>query len=311
MSRTCCSGLQIRAFNRLCHCGLLLLGLLLGNVSALDGKDIAVVNGTAITAAQLDLYLLTQGVPENQWAARRQAVLEQMIERRLIQELLDSRKITAPTATLDRQLALVEQVLKQADNPEEILSQLGMTRADLQRELALPLAWQRYVRLVVTEAQIAEYFAKHRRELDGTKRQAAQIFLKVALQDEAAATAAVVTLRELKQKINAGELTFAAAARQYSQSPTASKGGDLGTFAFSGQMPTEITKQAFATEVGQISDPFRTTFGVHLLHVIREVPGQYSLEDVRRDVLNQMGQELWEQTLLRLKKSAKISVAAE
>lgn len=292
---------------------VLCLGLLLcgGTVIAVAAESeeavLVTVNGAPITRARVQLHLQTQGVPREEWSRWEETAVEQLIERTLIQELLDSRKVTAPTATLDRQLALVERVLSKVDSPEETLAKLGMTREQLQKELALPLAWQRYARQVVTEPRMREYFEKHRQELDGTKRQAAQIFLKVPSEAaESEAASALARLQEFRQRILWEEKTFAEMAEAYSQAPSAAQGGDMGTFTFHGQMPAEIARVVFATPVGELSQPFRTRFGVHLVHVVREVPGEFSLEDVRREILDRLAQELWDQNVIRLKKSARI-----
>lgn len=267
----------------------------------------ALVGKTRITQAQVDLYLTTLGLPEDQWDAHRSRAVDQLIERTLVRQFLNERNVTPPSATLDRQLALVEQVLRNEENPEEALKKLGMTRDELQAELSLPLAWRRYVRQIVSERQIAEYFEKHQNELDGTKRKAAQIFLKLP-QDasEAEIEQAKSRLNELKQQIQAGQLTFAEAARQHSESPSAAKGGDMGAFTFSGQMPAAIAKQAFKTPVGEISEPFASSFGVHLLHVTEEIPGQFSLEDARPAILDRYSAEVWKQAVDRLKQTTRV-----
>ena len=270
-------------------------------------ETVAIVNGTAITRARVHLHLQSQGLPQDQWAQWEDQALEQLIDRTLIQELLDSRKVSAPSATLDRQLALLEQALKGSETPEETLHKLGMTREQLQRELALPLAWKRYVRQVVTEPQITEKKKKHRAELDGTKRQVAQIFLKIPPDaPEEDVNAALGRLQLYRQQVVNGEQTFAQLAQAHSQAPSAAQGGDMGTFAFTGQMPAVIARQAFATPVEGLSQPFRSSFGVHLLQVTREVPGQLSLEDARREILDHFAEELWNQNVARLRKTARI-----
>ncbi len=291
----------------LCLCLLLCGGTVLTAAAENDKAVLATVNGTPLTRARVQLHLQSQGVPQEEWSQWEETAVEQLIERTLIQELLDSRQVTAPTATLDRQLALVEQLLSKVESPEETLAKLGMTREQLQKELALPLAWQRYARQVVTEPQIREYFEKHRVKLDGTKRQAAQIFLKVpADAAESQAASALARLQEFRQRILREEKSFAELAEAYSEAPSAARGGDMGTFTFSGQMPAEIAREVFATPVGNVSQPFRTRFGVHLIHVVKEVPGEFSLEDVRRQILDRLAQELWEQNVVRLKKTARI-----
>lgn len=266
------------------------------------------VNGEKIDGNRLHLYLLTQGIPQQQWDQFEKPMLEQLIDRTLLRQFLKSRKITAPKATLNRQLAIIEKVLQNVESPEELLKQLGMTRKDLEQELSLPLAWKRYVRQIITEKEIADYFQKYQQELDGTRRQARQIFLKLPedVTDQQAAEA-ITQLTDLKNRIEGKEFSFEQAAQKNSQSPSAKQGGDLGTFAFTGQMPTEIARHVFQTEVGQMSKPFRSKYGMHLIYVEREIPGLFSLEDARAEILSQLIETKWHQTVKRLRKSARIS----
>ncbi len=269
---------------------------------------VATVNREKIDTDRLHLYMLSQGIPEQEWSKYEKQFLEQLIDRTLIRQFLDSRKVTAPKATLERQLAIIEKMLKNVDSPEELLKKLGMTRKDLERELSLPLAWRRYVQQVIVEKEIADYFQQHRTELDGTQRQARQVFLKLPKNaTEQQVAEAINQLAEIKNRIERKEFTFTEAARKHSQSPSAKQGGDLGTFAFTGQMPVEIAKQVFQTDVKQISKPFRSKFGVHLIYVEKEIPGQLSLEDARPEILSQLIEQKWHQTVKRLRKSARIS----
>ena len=59
---------------------------------------------------------------------------------------------------------------------------------------------------------------------------------------------------------------FAALAKQYSEGPTAPKGGDLGYFT-RGQMAPAFEEAAFSLEKGAISDLVRTEFGFHIIKV--------------------------------------------
>ena len=65
-------------------------------------------------------------------------------------------------------------------------------------------------------------------------------------------------------QINAGEITFEDAARQFSTCPSGKQGGELGDFT-SGQMVPEFEVAAFGMEPGQISEPVKTQFGYHLI----------------------------------------------
>ncbi len=72
--------------------------------------------------------------------------------------------------------------------------------------------------------------------------------------------------KELKEKINSGEITFEQAAKENSTCPSGASGGDLGRFG-EGQMVPEFDKVVFNDEVGVVHGPVETQFGYHLLEV--------------------------------------------
>ena len=75
-----------------------------------------------------------------------------------------------------------------------------------------------------------------------------------------------VVCKDLKEKIKSGETTFEDAAKEYSQCPSGSAGGELGTFG-KGQMVPEFDHVVFNDEVGVVHGPVATAFGWHLLEV--------------------------------------------
>ena len=72
--------------------------------------------------------------------------------------------------------------------------------------------------------------------------------------------------KELKEKINAGTITFEEAAKENSTCPSGAKGGALGSFG-QGQMVPEFDKVVFNDEVGVVHGPVQTQFGYHLLEI--------------------------------------------
>jgi peptidyl-prolyl cis-trans isomerase C len=72
--------------------------------------------------------------------------------------------------------------------------------------------------------------------------------------------------KELKEKINAGEITFEEAAKQNSLCPSGARGGELGRFG-QGQMVPEFDRVVFNDEVGVVHGPVKTQFGYHLLEI--------------------------------------------
>lgn len=71
---------------------------------------------------------------------------------------------------------------------------------------------------------------------------------------------------DLQGKINAGEITFEAAAAEHSQCPSGKQGGDLGSFG-PGMMVPEFDRVVFNEEVGQVHGPVQTQFGYHLVEI--------------------------------------------
>ena len=74
-------------------------------------------------------------------------------------------------------------------------------------------------------------------------------------------------LRQLKQRLANGE-DFANLARSHSDDQaSAIKGGDLG-WVSSGNLVPEFEEQMSQLQPGQISEPFQTRFGWHIVQVI-------------------------------------------
>ncbi|MBU3826924.1 MAG: peptidylprolyl isomerase [Candidatus Anaerobiospirillum merdipullorum] len=74
-------------------------------------------------------------------------------------------------------------------------------------------------------------------------------------------------LATLKQQIESGQLSFAEAARRYSQDPgSAINGGDLG-YATPGRYDPLFARAMVALRPGQISEPIKSSFGWHLIYL--------------------------------------------
>lgn len=113
----------------------------------------------------------------------------------------------------------------------------------------------------VNEALIKEAYFRTANEL-----RASHIMISIPADANAEDTlAAYKTLADIKKQIESGKLTFDEAALKYSQDPSAkTNNGDLGYFtAFRMVYPFEDA--AYKTEIGKISDPFRTQFGFHIV----------------------------------------------
>ncbi|MCF6279364.1 MAG: peptidylprolyl isomerase, partial [Flavobacteriaceae bacterium] len=95
---------------------------------------------------------------------------------------------------------------------------------------------------------------------------ASHILMKTNFKSPQDTLAAYNKILEARDRIIDGE-EFATVAKEYSQDPSAQKNdGNLGYFsAFSMVYPFE--NAAYATEIGEISQPFKTKFGYHIIQV--------------------------------------------
>lgn len=291
---------------------VLVLVLYLPTTLPADPGDVLVtVNGEAITRADLDFELLTNGVPEGKRAEVERRYLESLVDARLLSGFLRKRKAEADPKLVDDHVARIRRAFQLREmDPDTVLASVGWDDAALRRKLELPVAWEAYSQQVVRPADVRKYWEQHRPRFDGTRLRASQILRTLpADADDTAIEAAKTELGKLRERIAAGELDFAEAAREHSDAPTARNGGDVGWFPYRGKMPASFTDRVFGLEKDEMTEPFATRFGVHLVRVTDVDPGTYSLEDVRTFVFDALAREVREKLIEKERESATIEWA--
>ena len=287
------------------------------SASALQADEppatIAVVNGATITESDLEFLYLSRDVRDDLRSSVRDRYIEQLIDRSLLKEFLRSRKIQAPESVVHERVARAEKLITQERlDFDEALKKLGYSRESFREEVALPLAWLEHARLAITDKAIAEYWKTHRSKFDGTEVRAAHIVKRLPRDAEESDRRKVnQQLADIRQSIIAGTVAFADAAGEHSDSPSAKDGGDLGQFAFRGRMPQDLTSVAFQLKAGEVSEPFETPFGIHLLTVTEIVPGDLSLEDARGEIFQELSAKLQAGLISQLREKATITRPAE
>lgn len=276
-------------------------------------RTLAVVNGVEITESDLEFLYLSRDVREELRASVRERFIDQLIDRSLLKQFLDERGIRAPESVVNERVARAEKLITRENlDFDDTLKKLGYTRESFRDEVALPLAWLEHARLAITDSAITQYWENHRSKFDGTEVHAAHIVKRASPDAGDEETARIKQqLAGLRQSIVAGETTFADAAEKHSDSPSAKDGGDLGQFAWRGRMPQNLTDVAFRLQPGEVSEPFESPFGVHLLTVTGIVPGDLSLEDARGEIFQELSSKLQSGLIAQLRKKAGISKPAQ
>jgi parvulin-like peptidyl-prolyl isomerase len=235
----------------------------------------ATVNGEPVYVGEVNgaLAQLAQARGRNDASPQLQAdVLQTLIHRHLIAQKLQREGGYVSDEELDKTLeSLKAQAAAQKVSLEELAARQGTSVDAWRAELIYKIGWARYVERNLTD-QLEAYFNEHRKEFDGTQIRASHILLRPERADQSTAE---LTQRaaKIRQAIEAGKITFEQAAQRFSAGPSRARQGDLGYFPRRGVMIEDFAKGAFALDVGQISEPVVTPFGVHLIRCTDVRPG--------------------------------------
>ncbi len=189
---------------------------------------------------------------------------------------------------------------------ESFLKEAGIDRRAWQREVHWQMAWKRYLAHFSTTENLERYFDEHRREFDGTQLRVAQILIKPESPAKEDRQAALQKAQQLKARLDGKQITFAGAARQYSQAPSSKQGGDIGWIERHQPMPEAFSRAAFRLNKGVVGQPVETVFGVHLITVLEEKPGRREFGEVRAEVRSALQAFLLEWLADRRRKTADI-----
>ncbi|NQV18725.1 MAG: peptidylprolyl isomerase [Armatimonadetes bacterium] len=131
----------------------------------------------------------------------------------------------------------------------------------------------------VTDEEVEQYYEDNKEEFK-LPPACKYKFVKMVIQpSDADNNLKKAKIDSLYKKVTSGE-DFAAVAQEFSEGPSAPKGGDLGYFT-RGRMVGEFEDVAFATNVGGISEPVLTQFGWHIITVIDKRKTESGEDEIR------------------------------
>ena len=94
-------------------------------------------------------------------------------------------------------------------------------------------------------------------------------------------------LTDIRRRVQAGQADFATLARENSQDGSAPQGGDLG-WASPGQFVPEFEAVIDSLQPNQISEPFVSRFGMHVIELVERRTVPLGLKEQREVVRNQL-----------------------
>lgn len=276
----------------------------------------ATVNGEAIPLADVDAVirhtLPNAPIGPNQLRALRREVVQDLIDDALLRQFLTKSAPKVDPAEIDAQLkAFGEKLARDGKTLADFYKQTGQTEAQVRAAWTAAMQLTGYVKSVATEQQLKAYFDAHRDVFDRVEVRVRHILVragKSALPTERAA--AKERAEAIRAAITDKRIDFAAAAKRYSQCPSAADGGDLGFVPRKGPLLDEpVARLAFALKPGEMGLA-ETEFGFHVVLVLDRKPGTPATYDkCVTEVLDAYADDYRAELLARLRKEAKIEIA--
>ncbi|MCA1941674.1 MAG: peptidylprolyl isomerase, partial [Caenispirillum bisanense] len=236
----------------------------------------AVVNDDVISLrdiiARMDFVIATSNLPDSQ--ETRQRLLPQVLQGLILETLKLQEAERLGIQVSDSEIA---EGIRQVEGrnrmaPGTFLQSLqgrGIPTSTFERQVRSEIAWIKVVRsslsgqVTVSDTEIEARQDQLQQAIGKPEALLAQIYLPVddPLREAEVREAADRLVSQIR-----GGANFVALAQQFSQDPTAAKGGDMGWVPLSTLEP-ELREAVTATEENRLSDPVRTAAGYTILLV--------------------------------------------
>jgi peptidyl-prolyl cis-trans isomerase SurA len=201
----------------------------------------------------------------------REQVLTQLETERLELTEASKNKITVSADEVDK---AVDNIIKEnhltIDQLSTMLAKSNVAISTLRAQIAAQIAWSKAVQdqygdqVKVSPGNVDAEIARITAGAEKPHFAVSEIFLTVDNPEQDAKVKA--DAENLEQQLKQGA-QFAVVARQFSQTPTAAQGGDLGIIV-QGQLPAKELNEALAKlSPGEVSEPIRAPGGYYILYL--------------------------------------------
>ncbi len=282
----------------------LLVGTPYGRAEVVN-RIIATVDGEPITQYELRTFSSFAGqrgsfmTPEGTGKLSDRDLLDMLIMNKLVDKEVESQGLKARDGDID---SYIERIKAQGSMNDEqfkdALAKQGMTmenyRKQVSKDIERALLVNREIgsHVNVTPQDVDRYYKAHAADYAQPEQvRVRDIFLPLSRSAPAEEERGVMQqIEDIRKRVLAGE-DFATLADTYSGASRPGEGGDLGYFK-KGQMPKDIEDVAFSLKPGDISQPFRTSAGVHLLKVEEHSQGgqqkldEATTEEIKKTLYN-------------------------
>ncbi len=257
---------------------VLLMGLLaVPALAAQENRIAAVVNSDIVTDAdvvtQIKLVEISSNIPDTPENEKRLApqVLRSLVDQKL--ELQEAKRlgIGVPDSDIAKAVANIEHRNNMKPGAlDAFLKDRGVSNDAFVNQLTASLAFQKVVQMrvsqdvQVSDDEVSDAMKRMQADIGKPQSRVAEIFLAVdnpSLEDEERQLA-----DRLIEQIKGGA-NFGAVAQQFSQSPSAAVGGDIGWVTPS-ELSPRLAEAVETMAAGQMSYPIRTPAGFYILYLL-------------------------------------------
>lgn len=255
---------------------------------ALENGWVATVNGEPLTRAQLDqataVYLFRRGKTPAELSPRslniaRRVALQQLIDDTLVRQYAEADGFQPDPDAVAARVEAFEAQFPDEESYALRREALGLSRDEIHELLAGQVAQEEWLAsrvaeaTAVTDADLRAWFDENAATDPGAENpplvRARHLFLSTVENDTPEREQLI---HDLRRQLLEGNADFAELTAAYSEDErTKHRGGDLGWFSPS-RMPRDFTDIAFGLRPGQLSEPFRTSLGWHVVQILEARP---------------------------------------
>lgn len=250
-----------------------------------DAKIMAVVNGEAISSADVEsyakLFMVNTGVPLNNKTKPMiiNKVLQTAIDDKIKKQEAEKNQLSVSDKDLRSAMAYYEKARKLPKGSfDKILKKEKINPEIFKEQVKTELLWARLIKRkmssdsYITQREIEEAIARSREDMKSPKYMVSEIVIPVAK---------AKNIDVLVENIRRDKI-FSMYAAQFSQSPSASNGGNLGWLK-EGQLPDVLEKKIKNMKVGQISQPIKYGNDYYILQLTDKFIPTKKIKDISFD----------------------------
>lgn len=287
-----------------------------------ESKVVAMVNGSAITRADLDMEinrLLPQELYHRSVTPEKQAEIEKKAIENLINAELFSMEAKRQGLKIDnsefkKRIDSIKSSYQTKKAFEDALKKSGLTASvfeeKVRKGMMVEKLIEKQVKVSLTDEELEDYYKKNTEKFKEPEAvRLRYIYIKINPSELDGKKKAKERAKEAYSRIKS-DSDFAQIAQTYSNDMSRIKGGDVG-FVHRGTMPQEIEKVAFSLKVGQVSEILETDIGFHIIKVeekraSRHVRFKEIKDKLRKELTESLQKERLESLIKRLRENAKI-----